>query len=114
MIWLVIPMEENLGDGSLILFLTFSHTSSLHKPLLAFLKGKQGFMLVLVKKQISNNNIYKITFIRYETICNETIIFSILCRMLELSHADAKTWTFIRSFLQMDIFLESVWLYSEK
>lgn len=31
MVWPVIPMEENLGDGSLILFLTFSHTSSLHK-----------------------------------------------------------------------------------
>ena len=36
------------------LFLTFLHTSYL-------------------------NNIYKITFIRYETICNKTIIFSIYC-----------------------------------
>lgn len=33
---LVITMEENLEDGSLILFLTFLHTSPLHKPLLAF------------------------------------------------------------------------------
>ena len=50
MVWLVIPMEENLEDGSLILFLTFLHTSSLHKPLLDFKKCKQGSMLVFVKK----------------------------------------------------------------
>ena len=70
-------------------------------------------LLVLVKKQKQiSNNIYKITFVRYETICNKTIIFSILCRILELSHPDANTWAFIRSFIQMAIFLGSVWLYS--
>ena len=78
-----------LGELLSDLFLTFLHTSSL-------------------------NNIYKITFIRYETICNETIIFSILCRKMELSHPDANTWTFYQSCMQMAIFLESVWLYSGK
>lgn len=71
-------------------------------------------MLVLVKKKQISNNIYKITFIRYETICNKTIIFSILCRKMELSYSDTNTWTFYQSCMQTAIFLESIWLYSEK
>ena len=55
----MITMEENLEDGPLKLFLTFLHTSPLHKPLPAFLKDKQGFMLVLVKKQISKLYVVK-------------------------------------------------------
>lgn len=56
----------------------------------------------------------KITSIRYETICNKTIVFSILCRKMELSHPDANTLAFCQSCMQTAIFLESVWLYSEK
>ncbi len=52
-----------------------------------------------------SKNIYKITFFRYETICNKTIIFSILCRKIELSYSDTNTWTFYQSCMQTAIFL---------